>query len=148
AAAWRYYAAGADRHCPGSRSHPHAGDQPGRAELRAAIRDYPAGYVHAAHGPDGRADQSPRDYDPRHARSGVDCGVKYLPAVSNYRQLAGGIAMFNHLLVPLDGSKLAEAILPAAAAWAERLHARLTLLHITEKNAPATIHGEHHLGST
>jgi nucleotide-binding universal stress UspA family protein len=56
--------------------------------------------------------------------------------------------MFKHLLVPLDGSKLAEAVLPAARAWAERLHARLTLLHITEKNAPATIHGEHHLAST
>ena len=56
--------------------------------------------------------------------------------------------MFKHLLVPLDGSKLAEAVLPAARAWAERLHARLTLLHITEKNAPAKIHGEHHLGST
>ena len=56
--------------------------------------------------------------------------------------------MFKHLLVPLDGSKLAEAVLPAARAWAERLHARLTLLHITEKNAPAKIHGEHHLAST
>ena len=56
--------------------------------------------------------------------------------------------MYKHLLVPLDGSKLAEAVLPAARAWAERLHARLTLLHITEKNAPAKIHGEHHLAST
>jgi len=56
--------------------------------------------------------------------------------------------MFQHLLLPLDGSKLAEAVLPAARAWAERLHARLTLLHITEKNAPAKIHGEHHLAST
>jgi nucleotide-binding universal stress UspA family protein len=56
--------------------------------------------------------------------------------------------MYKHLLVPLDGSKLAEAVLPAARAWAERLHAHLTLLHITEKNAPAKIHGEHHLAST
>jgi nucleotide-binding universal stress UspA family protein len=56
--------------------------------------------------------------------------------------------MFKHLLVPLDGSSLAEAVLPAARTWAERLHARLTLLHITEKRAPPTIHGEHHLGST
>ncbi|MEP7199486.1 MAG: universal stress protein [Chloroflexota bacterium] len=55
--------------------------------------------------------------------------------------------MFHHLLVPLDGSTLAEAILPDARAWAARLHARLTLLHISEKHAPPTIHGDRHLGS-
>ena len=56
--------------------------------------------------------------------------------------------MFKHLLVPLDGSGLAEAILPYAQVWAMRLGARLTLLHITEKHAPASVHGDRHLGST
>ncbi len=56
--------------------------------------------------------------------------------------------MFKNLLVPLDGSSLAEAVLPDAFAMADRLQARLTLLHIVETHAPTTIHGEHHLGST
>jgi nucleotide-binding universal stress UspA family protein len=49
--------------------------------------------------------------------------------------------------VPLDGSGLAEAILPYAQAWAIRLGARLTLLHITEKHPPASVHGDRHLSS-
>ncbi len=53
--------------------------------------------------------------------------------------------MIRHLLVPLDGSSLAEAVLPAAAALAERLGAQVTLLHVMERGAPATIHGERHL---
>ena len=53
--------------------------------------------------------------------------------------------MFRHLLVPLDGSGLAEAVLPPAAALVERLGASLTLLHVMERDAPTTIHGERHL---
>ncbi len=53
--------------------------------------------------------------------------------------------MFRHLLVPLDGSRLAEAALPAAASLSERLGASVTLLHVMERDAPATIHGERHL---
>ena len=56
--------------------------------------------------------------------------------------------MFQHFLVPLDGSSLAEAVLPLTHMLACCLHARITLLHVTERHAPATIHGEHHLGST
>jgi nucleotide-binding universal stress UspA family protein len=56
--------------------------------------------------------------------------------------------MFRHLLVPLDGSRLAEAVLPVAAALARALAARLTLLHIIERDAPATVHGERHLRDT
>ncbi len=56
--------------------------------------------------------------------------------------------MFQHFLVPLDGSNLAEAIMPAAHALAARLQARITLLHIVEQHAPATIHGDTHLGDT
>ena len=53
----------------------------------------------------------------------------------------------DHLLVPLDGSRLAEAALPVATSLAARVGARVTLLHILERNAPATIHGERHLTS-
>ena len=54
-------------------------------------------------------------------------------------------ATIKHLLVPLDGSRLAEAALPAATMLAERLGARVTLLHVMERHAPATVHGERHL---
>lgn len=53
----------------------------------------------------------------------------------------------RHLLVPLDGSRLAEAALPAALATAARLGARLTLLHVLERRPPETIHGDPHLTS-
>jgi len=53
--------------------------------------------------------------------------------------------MFRHLLVPLDGSRLAEAVLPAAAYLAENCQATLTLFHVIERSARATIHGERHL---
>jgi len=53
--------------------------------------------------------------------------------------------MFRHLLVPLDGSGLAEAVLPATGALAGRLGARVTLLHVLEHGAPETVHGEPHL---
>lgn len=53
--------------------------------------------------------------------------------------------MFKHLLVPLDGSQLAEAALPAALYLARRLGAWVTLVHVIERNAPETVHGERHL---
>lgn len=54
-------------------------------------------------------------------------------------------AVFAHLLVPLDGSRLAEAVLPVATALARWLGAGITLLHVVERRAPARIHGERHL---
>ena len=48
-------------------------------------------------------------------------------------------------LVPLDGSRLAEAVLPAVEALALRAHARVVLLHVLEEHPPATVHGERHL---
>ncbi len=54
-------------------------------------------------------------------------------------------SMFKNLLVPLDGSKLAEAILPAATSLGQHTDARVTLLHVVEPSAPATIHGDTHL---
>lgn len=53
--------------------------------------------------------------------------------------------MFEHLLVPLDGSRLAEAALPAAATLSKTLDARVTLIHVIERRAPQEIHGEQHL---
>lgn len=53
--------------------------------------------------------------------------------------------MFKNLLVPLDGSSLAEGILPVAKSLSQKLNARVTLLHVIEPDAPATIHGDTHL---
>jgi nucleotide-binding universal stress UspA family protein len=54
---------------------------------------------------------------------------------------------FTRILVPLDGSRLAEAIIPAASSLAEKLGARLLLLHALERGAPDAVHGEPHLGT-
>ena len=53
--------------------------------------------------------------------------------------------MFKHLLVPLDGSPLAEAALPIASCLADKLGALVTLVHVIERDAPEAIHGERHL---
>ena len=42
--------------------------------------------------------------------------------------------MFDPILVPLDGSQLAECVLPHAAAFARSFNAEITLLRILEKN--------------
>lgn len=54
-------------------------------------------------------------------------------------------AAIRRILVPLDGSRLAEFALPAAASLARHLGARLTLLHVTERGARSSVHGERHL---
>ncbi len=53
--------------------------------------------------------------------------------------------MFEHLLVPLDGSRLAEAALPAAVTLSKTLGSWVTLIHVIEQGAPQAIHGEQHL---
>ncbi len=53
--------------------------------------------------------------------------------------------MFKHILVPLDGSKLAEAALPAAASLSAKLKAPVTLLHVIEVDAPGEVHRDRHL---
>jgi len=53
--------------------------------------------------------------------------------------------MFQHLLIPLDGSSLAESSLPYAATLCQALNAAVTLIHIIEYHAPQEIHGERHL---
>lgn len=39
--------------------------------------------------------------------------------------------MFAHILIPLDGSHLAEAAMPAALELASRFHSKITLLRVT-----------------
>ena len=55
--------------------------------------------------------------------------------------------MFRRLLLPLDGSALAEAALPVAARLAHASDAALVLLHMVERGAPAAVPGEPHLTS-
>jgi nucleotide-binding universal stress UspA family protein len=51
----------------------------------------------------------------------------------------------GRILVPLDGSQLAEAILPVASSFARELGATLILLHVLEQEPPRDVHGEPHL---
>jgi len=53
--------------------------------------------------------------------------------------------MFKHILLPLDGSQLAEAAIPYAAELCRKTNAEITLLHVIEKDAPPQIHGQRHL---
>jgi nucleotide-binding universal stress UspA family protein len=53
--------------------------------------------------------------------------------------------MYRRLLVPLDGSRLAEAVLPIVERLAQLSHATVILLHVLERGAPAAVHGERHL---
>jgi nucleotide-binding universal stress UspA family protein len=56
-----------------------------------------------------------------------------------------GAVTLQRLLVPLDGSRLAECVLPIVISLAQHLRSRLTLLHVMERAAPTTVHGERHL---
>ena len=56
--------------------------------------------------------------------------------------------MFKRLLIPLDGSRLAETAIPAAIFVAQKAGSSMVLLHIIEKDAPQSVHGERHLTST
>jgi nucleotide-binding universal stress UspA family protein len=53
--------------------------------------------------------------------------------------------MISHILVPLDGSRLAESAIPPAVSFTSWFGASVTLLHVMEKNAPAEVHGDRHL---
>ena len=53
----------------------------------------------------------------------------------------------QRLVVSLDGSRLAEAVLPIAARLAEAFSATIALLHVVEQDAPVRIHGEPHLAT-
>jgi nucleotide-binding universal stress UspA family protein len=53
----------------------------------------------------------------------------------------------KHLIVPLDGSRLAETVLPVTTQLAQKLGAPVTLIHLIERNSPQRIHGDHHLSN-
>ncbi len=58
--------------------------------------------------------------------------------------------MINHIIVPLDGSTLAECVLPHIVAIAPMTHARVTLVHVmeplqNERGSPAVDPVEWHL---
>lgn len=53
--------------------------------------------------------------------------------------------MIHRLLVPLDGSKLAETVLPAVAYLASELGASVRLIHCIERNAKPQVHHNQHL---
>lgn len=53
--------------------------------------------------------------------------------------------MYSRFLVPLDGSQLAESVLPVVERLATCGHATVLLLHVVERGAPDAVHGEHHL---
>ena len=55
--------------------------------------------------------------------------------------------MIKHLLVPLDGSPLAESVLPVTANLAKKINTDVTLIHIVEEDPPEKIHGQQHLTS-
>jgi len=55
------------------------------------------------------------------------------------------MAWLKRLVVPIDGSRLAETALPAALDLARRFGADITLLHVMEQGAPKTVHGQTHL---
>ena len=52
---------------------------------------------------------------------------------------------FARILVPLDGSRLAEAVLPAVRSLGQKLGATALLLHVMEREPPTAVHGEPHL---
>jgi nucleotide-binding universal stress UspA family protein len=54
---------------------------------------------------------------------------------------------FGRIVVPLDGSQLAESILPLVATLARCLGATVVLLHVVEAHAPRAVHGDRHLRS-
>jgi len=52
--------------------------------------------------------------------------------------------MFQRILVPLDGSRLSEASLPYAVSIGHAFSAKVVLLHVVERGAASTIHGQRH----
>ncbi|HAM53144.1 MAG TPA: hypothetical protein DCP92_21510 [Nitrospiraceae bacterium] len=56
--------------------------------------------------------------------------------------------MFKHILVPLDGSRMAEVALPVASLLSRKFNAIVTLFHVIERNVPHEVHGQPHLKKT
>ena len=56
--------------------------------------------------------------------------------------------MFQRILLPLDGSGMAENILPAAEQFARRFDSTVVLFHGVERGPPPEVHGDRHLTGT
>jgi len=78
------------------------------------------------------------------AREGGD-GAPQVPNRGPVRTTDEAPVILKRVLVPLDGSRLAECVLPTAISLGAHLRARVTLLHVMERAAPATVHGDRHL---
>lgn len=52
---------------------------------------------------------------------------------------------FSKILVPLDGSALGEEAVVVAGEIASRLGSEVTLLHVLERDAPSSVHGQRHI---
>jgi nucleotide-binding universal stress UspA family protein len=53
--------------------------------------------------------------------------------------------VYESLLVPLDGSGLAEVVLPLVRRLALAWQAKVILLHVIERGSPTEVHGDRHL---
>jgi nucleotide-binding universal stress UspA family protein len=53
--------------------------------------------------------------------------------------------MFKNILMPLDGSKMAESVMPVALFLSENCKSEITLIHIIERHAPTKIHSDRHI---
>lgn len=54
-------------------------------------------------------------------------------------------SQIQSILVPLDGSSLAESVLPATAMLARKIGGTVKLFHVIERDAPEKVHGQTHL---
>ncbi|MEO8288354.1 MAG: universal stress protein [Chloroflexota bacterium] len=55
--------------------------------------------------------------------------------------------MIERILVPLDGSQMAESVLPVVTALASCTGSTVIFLHIIEERPPRSVHGEPHLSN-
>jgi nucleotide-binding universal stress UspA family protein len=53
--------------------------------------------------------------------------------------------MFERILVPLDGSAMAETALPAVEILRKTFGSTITLIHLPEADGPREVHGQRHL---
>lgn len=54
-------------------------------------------------------------------------------------------SLIRTILVPLDGSSLAETVIPASARLARKIGGAVKLFHVIERDAPEKVHGQTHL---
>ncbi len=59
--------------------------------------------------------------------------------------MSRGIQMFKNIFVPLDGSQLAESVIPAVRSLGRKFDAHILFFHVIEKNPPEAVHGEPHI---